>query len=116
MTDGLSQALSACMQKHGKQPSEYLFTNQKQFAGLPMNAKTIWRRVKTAFAKCDVSVTPHMLRHSFAVNLLQNGCDIMTIKDLLGHEYVTTTQQYLRLTDNQRKKNYDKHFGRTFYA
>lgn len=116
LTNRLSLAVMTYITRYCLYPTNYLFTNRAQFAGLPMKAKTIWRRVKAEFAKYDVPATPHMLRHSFAINLLQNGCDIMTIKDLLGHEYITTTQQYLRLTDMQRKENYNKHIGKSFYS
>ncbi len=44
------------------------------------------------------------------------GEEIVTIKDLLGHEYITTTQQYLRLTNKQRKESYDKALGGSFYS
>jgi integrase/recombinase XerC len=56
----------------------------------------------------DVHATPHAMRHSFAVHLLQNGADLVTIKDLLGHESFDTTKIYLSLTDSHRKSVYDK--------
>lgn len=53
-------------------------------------------------------ITPHTMRHSFATHLLERGVDIMTIKDLLGHKNVSTTQVYTQVTMTHAQQVYDE--------
>lgn len=59
--------------------------------------------------KLGIKIHPHILRHAFATQMLTNGADTMTVKELLGHEQLQTTQRYLHITDNRKQEQYRKY-------
>lgn len=71
-----------------------------------LTPRSIERLVKYYAVKAGISrkVTPHVIRHSFATDLLQNGADLRSVQALLGHANITTTQIYTHVTDRHLKE------------
>ena len=84
-----------------------LFLSNK---GQRVSARTIQRRfeIHSKNTQCNVSVSPHMLRHSFASHILQSSGNLRAIQELLGHSKISTTQIYSRLDHQHLSKIYDK--------
>lgn len=84
-------------------PKVYLFEGQTP--SKPMNARSIQHSVRMAYKNAGLSHKErkvHALRHSFATHMLDNGMDIFTIKELLGHSKIETTMVYLHLQTSKR--------------
>ena len=58
-------------------------------------------------AGLDIKISPHTFRHTFATDMLEDGSDLMTVKELLGHESLNTTSIYTHVTNEQIKKVYE---------
>lgn len=117
VTDALSAALRLFIQVNNRQEDDYLFQNTRTAYGAHLTKDTVWRHVKKWFKQIvDIDMHPHQLRHSFAIFLLESGCDIVTIKELLGHEDINTTMVYLRISNNYIRKEYKSHIGKSLIA
>jgi site-specific recombinase XerD len=89
--------------------------NDKEKKELKENNKALTRRsieriVKQHAIKAGITkkVTPHVIRHSFATDLLNNGADIRSVQVMLGHSSISTTQIYTHVTDKQLREIHKK--------
>ena len=84
-----------------------LFVN---YYGKRITRQGLWKILKEYGNKAGIEhrLTPNIIRTSFAVHMLQNGADLKTLQELMGHEDITATQVYLSVTKNRIKDVYDK--------
>jgi len=84
-----------------------LFVNKH---GQRLSTRSVRRKLDKYLVQCglDPSISPHTLRHTFATHMLNNGADLRSVQELLGHQSISTTQVYTQVTAERLKKDYDE--------
>ena len=107
---GNNSATEAATHKaHKSRPTEEkaLFVNRR---GDRLTRQWVWAVLKTCATKASLNktITPHMLRHSFATHMLRGGASLRHVQELLGHSSISTTQVYTHLTTEHVRKEFDR--------
>ncbi len=104
LSDYVCQVRPRMLEEPGEQA---LFVNM---SGERMSRQGFWKLIKHYQEKAGIhkEITPHTLRHSFAAHLLENGADLRSIQEMLGHADISSTQIYAQLVNNKLKTVYNK--------
>lgn len=105
------EVLKEYLKTHDRKNHNYLFVNSK---GGQLTDRGVRYIIDNIMSKLSVKVhvTPHVLRHTFATDMLNNGCDIKVVQELLGHSSLKATEIYTHVTNEHLKKVYYECFPR----
>lgn len=109
--DQSRELLSAYLHRRGSTDKPFVFLSSH---GKPMSRQNFWERVKKYAKGAGIKkkVSPHSLRHAFATHMLNNGADLRTLQQLLGHADISTTEIYTEVSKVRLKQSHSVHHPR----
>ena len=111
LSEYISYARNELQLKNKKEVSDILFLNNHGGPLTPRGVRDILTRLVQKASE-TYKISPHMIRHTFATHLLNNGADLITVQELLGHSNLSTTQIYTHISNEQLKREYMDKFPR----
>jgi site-specific recombinase XerD len=99
-------SLHECLRKRPvTAPGDYFFWNQKRKKS-PLTVKAVQKKMERYAKAAGIKASCHSLRHTFASNLLEEGAEVVSIRELLGHSSVASSERYARLSNRRVKREY----------
>jgi site-specific recombinase XerD len=109
ISDDAADAIVAYLKQRSSRRVKNLFLVEKgNYKGQPISVRGIQKRMEYYAKKTQVPVSCHRLRHTMATQLLNAEAEIETIQDLLGHNWITTTQRYCKVSNLKVQRDYFK--------
>jgi len=108
LSDDTASALAAYLEKRTSKARALFLVEKGPMQGKPISVRGIQKRIEYYARKSGVTVSCHSLRHTMATQLLNADAQLSSIKDLLGHTHVTTTQRYCHVANLKVQRDYYK--------
>jgi integrase/recombinase XerD len=114
----LGQAAQQAVQSYLKESRPQLLRDRNSAllfvgrGGRPLTRQRLWQMVRAASRKAGRRASPHMLRHSCATHMVENGADLRTVQTILGHADIATTQVYTHVALDRLRNVYRQHHPR----
>ena len=109
MSDDATATLIEYLKTRALSQTDTVFLNEKgPYRGQPLTIRGIQKRMDYYRKKTGLRVSCHHLRHTMATQMLNADAELVTIQDLLGHSWITTTQRYCRVSNRKVQRDYYK--------
>ena len=109
ISDDALEALGDYLKIRPDATTQKLFLVQKgTYRGLPLSIRGIQKRVEYYAKKTGLKISCHHLRHTMATQMLNADAELVSIQDLLGHSWITTTQRYCRVSNRKVERDYHR--------